>query len=139
MAEGADSHRRVDPSTSVNKNVTVPEGAPTPTVSHAATRRAPETRYPEVPVTRCRDRDHSFLDLTERPDRLIASTENQPPPSDDCWPSDSRHPRQVECLRHDQGPLSGGHRGGMAPLGLQSAGSLQDVEKCRQTMAHDHH
>jgi hypothetical protein len=42
IAEGADSHRRVDPSTSVNKNVTVPDGAPTSIVSHAATRLASE-------------------------------------------------------------------------------------------------
>ena len=41
MVEGVDSHRRVDPSTSVNRNVTVPDGAPTTKVSHTASRRAP--------------------------------------------------------------------------------------------------
>jgi hypothetical protein len=67
IADGADSHRRVDPSTSVNKNVTVPEGAATPTVSHAATRRAPTPgsgvpghQQPLVP-TRA-----SFLELSNR-------------------------------------------------------------------------
>jgi hypothetical protein len=42
MAAGVDSHRRVDPSTSVNKNVTVPDGTPTPTVWHAATAIRPQ-------------------------------------------------------------------------------------------------
>jgi hypothetical protein len=41
IAEGADCHRRVDASTSVNKKVTVPDGAPMHTLSHAATRCAP--------------------------------------------------------------------------------------------------
>ena len=34
IASGADSHNRVEPSTSVNRKVTVPEGTPTPGVSH---------------------------------------------------------------------------------------------------------
>jgi hypothetical protein len=38
---GADSHRRVEPSSSVNRNVTVPEGAGTPPFSHVATSRCP--------------------------------------------------------------------------------------------------
>jgi hypothetical protein len=45
IAEGADSHRRVDPSTSVNKNVTVPDGPLIAKVSHAVALRAP-TPYP---------------------------------------------------------------------------------------------
>ena len=44
IADGAVSHRRVEPSTSVNKNVTVPDGAPTPQC------RAPPPGAPATPT-----------------------------------------------------------------------------------------
>jgi hypothetical protein len=52
IAEGADSHRRVDPSTSVNKNVTVPDGPVIGQVSHAIARRAPTPSSQIVRVSR---------------------------------------------------------------------------------------